>query len=157
MSSNIIVMIGSSSEILQNSVTQMYFHETNFCYSSDSLTKYLDNDDYLPVEPRNNTVSLHSIHGFVSAKKIVVQGAFFSLLPSHSSFVCFSVSFCLCLFRLVSSSSSSSSRNSSNSSFCKTRGSSHQTCGSRLTLNRYTQTQHITQSFVTSSRPPSSC
>lgn len=89
MSSNIIVMIGSSSEILQNSVTQMYFHETNFCYSSDSLTKYLDNDDYLPVEPRNNTVSLHSIHGFVSAKKNRCAGCIFFTVA---------ISLLLCLF-----------------------------------------------------------
>lgn len=61
--------------------------------------------------------------------------------------------FCFCLFslRLVSSSSSSSSsHNSSNSSCCKTRGSSHRTCDSRLILNRYTKTrtQNIPHSFL---------
>lgn len=49
----------------------------------------------------------------------------------------------LSAFRLVSffSSSSNSSHNSSNSSCCKIRGSSPQTCGSRLTLSRYPSTE----------------
>lgn len=126
------------------------FPRSDFCYSSDSLTQYIHNDDYLPVEPRNNTLySIQLTHWFVTATL-----EFLFHCCCLTQFVPFSVS-----FRRVSSSSSSSSssRNNSNSSYCKTRGSSHPTCGSRLTLNRYTQIQHITHSFVSSLLLPPSC
>lgn len=80
----------------------MYFHGTSFFYSSDSLSSYLDNDDYLPVQPKKITLySLHSTqltHGFVSAKlENRCSRVLFFFQSSHSSF-CFFFCFVLSAF-----------------------------------------------------------